>query len=126
MASNRLSSGLLKVHNIECHNDELSIFGEQNHLTLEIEPCDFLIIFFISTTFCYKLFLIKRGVYHLCVWSGREITPPRSSINVVTWKACRFSFHGSHDPEDETSFSASDLTIHSTFLPNCQAKCCID
>ena len=45
MASNRLSSGLLKVHNFECHNDEVSIFGQQNQLTLEFEPCDFLSIF---------------------------------------------------------------------------------
>ena len=49
-------------------NVVISIFGQQKHLTLEIEPCDFLMIFLrfwpFEPHFLINVFLIKYMKFH--------------------------------------------------------------
>ena len=47
----------------------MSMFGQQNYLTLEDEPCDFLKIFWTFSPFephfLINIFLIRKNVYHV-------------------------------------------------------------
>ena len=48
------------LYHFEYNNDVISIFGQQKHLNLEIEPYDFLEILAISAWFSYKRFSLKK------------------------------------------------------------------
>ena len=60
------------MQHFECNNDEILVLSQQKHMTLEIEPRDFLKILAISASFSYKHFSYKKTCNHPNVHNESE------------------------------------------------------